>query len=361
MKGDTKLNRDSSALVFLSPSVGGMDHFPTPRFLADLPTYTVISYYAFANIMHQPTKAAALNTMQLWKRVHLTAPDMSKVEYDTRTPALAAAVYEIFSVLVNTTPVLCTPLLLLQPCNIDEANVDICATQDPVSKMNILIVYTRRAVSYGERPRFAAWEYTAPLVTRRLKVGYSKRLGFDVSVEEYAAHINKLCSDLNKCRTDCLALHNNHMVLLSVIAICERLFEVFPLDTPLQCSPSRPSAEDVVACGCWSQVRKIPCAELDACKAGFIAHTLQYLLCYYVIHEPDKSDEQLVMLGFATRVMLHCNPEWTETVFAAVTMLHQLSPRAEWKTEWKAVFARLQACNSNTRLWAHRHIRLKCL
>lgn len=361
--GRRQAKKDSgNSLVMLSPAVGGMDTFSSPRFLSDLPVNTSISYYAFPNTLDQPDKATAVFTMQAWGRVFLSAPDLSKVQFDTSTPALATAVYETFSVLVNNTQIMCTPMMLLEPSNVDDANVDVLATQDPISKMSILIVYTRRAVKYGERPKFAMWEYASPLFTRRLKCGYSKRLGFEgVQVEPYAAGLDKLCIDLTQCRKSCISLNNSHMALLSIISLCERLFETLPLHTPLENVPARPSAEDVLACSCWSQVDKIPAGEMDVHKAAHIAHTIQYLLCYYVIHEPDNSKEQLVMLGFMTRVLLHCLPEWTEVVYAAVTMVHQLSVREEWRSDWESVFARLQTCNNNTRLWAHRHIRIKCL
>lgn len=356
--------RDSgNSLVMMSPVVGGMDTFDSPRFLSDLPMNTAISYYAFPDVLHQPDKATAVFTMQAWKRVFLSAPDLSKVQFDTSTPALATAVYETFTVTVNKTPIMCTPLLLLEPSNVDDANVDVLATQDPISKMNMLIVYTRRAVKYGERPRFALWEYASPLFTRRLKCAYSKRLGFEgVHIEPYAAALDKLCTDLTQCRKSCLELNNNHMVMLSIISLCERLFETMPLHTPLDDVPTRPSAEDVLACNNWSQVDKIPADDnVDWHKTAHIAHTIHYLLCYYIIHEPKNSSEQLVMLGFITRVLLHCMPDWTEVVYAAVTMVHQLSVREEWRCDWETVFARLQSCNNNTRLWAHRHIRIKCL
>ena len=354
--------KDSRSLVMLSPAVGGADVFCTPRFLADLPMNTSISYYAFPDILHQPDKATAVLTMQAWKRVYLTTPDMSKVEFDTSTPALATAVYETFSVMINSTPVMCTPLLLLEPSNNDDANVDIMCTQEPLSKTNILIVYTRRAVKYGERPKFSLWEYSSPLFKRRLKCGYSKRLGFNSAhIEPYAASLDKLCAELTQCRSNALALQNNHMVLLSILSLCERLFETFPLHTEMSGVPARPSAEDVLGCSCWSQVDKIPCETVNIQKAAHVAHTLQYLLCYYVIHEPNESKEQLMMLGYVTRVLLHCLPAWTEVVYAATTMVHQLSVRAEWRNEWQAVFERLSTCNNNTRLWAHKHIRLKTL
>ena len=351
-----------NSLVMMSPVVGGMDTFDSPRFLSDLPMNTAISYYAFPDVLHQPDKATAVFTMQAWKRVFLSAPDLSKVQFDTSTPALATAVYETFTVTVNKTPVMCTPLLLLEPSNVDDANVDVMATQDPISKMNMLIVYTRRAVKYGERPRFALWEYASPLFTRRLKCGYSKRLGFEgVHVEPYAAALDKLCTDLTQCRKSCIELNSNHMVLLSIASLCERLFEALPLHTPLVCDASAPSVDDVLACDSWSRLGEIPAQEVDVHKAAHIAHTLHYLLCYYIIHQPQNSQHQLVMLGFVTRVLLHCMPEWTEVVYAAVTIVHQLSVREAWRPDWDTVFARLQTINANTRLWAHRHIRMKCL
>lgn len=355
----TKGRKDSGkSLIMLSPAIGGMDTFSSPRFLCDLPINTTISYYAFSDTSHQPDRKAAILTMQAWKRVFLSAPDLSKVIFDTSTPALASAVFEVFTVMVHKTPIMCTPLLLLEPSNFDDANIDIMCTQEPTTKINLLILYTRRAVKYGERPKFSLWEYGSPLVNRRLKCAYCKRLGFEnIEIEPYAAELDKLCSELKTCRTTCLDLLNNHMVLLSIVSLSERLFETIHVSTMLSNCPKRPSEKDVLACACWCSVDKIPFETSDLHKTAHIAHSLHYLLCYYIIHEPTKSEEHVVLLGYVTRVLLHCLPFWSEVVYAAVTMVHQLTVRANWRSEWEEVFEYLKTCNDSTRMWAHKHIR----
>lgn len=356
------------ALIFLSPAVGGLDTHDNVVFTADLPANTLLSYYAFASLDQQPAKNVAIGTMKMWKKINITAPDTSRVIYDTDTTAKATAVFETFSsVVANTKPVICTPLLLMQPANLLDANVTVAFTQEPIQKLTVMIVYTLRPVKYGEIPKFAMWEYTTPLQYRRLKIAWAKKLGFDIELEPGTAETEPLRQQLAQCRKDCIRMDNNKLVLLSILGLCERLFEAVPIHMDMDkfAVPQRPSMQDVLQCSAWSQMDKIECKQVDLHKAEILVHSLQFLLCFYVVHDEEPKDA-LVLLGFITRMFFNFVPfEWTEPVGSATALLHQISAKfgtlVDWWDDWESVFKALQSMKQNTHFWARSHVRCKTL
>lgn len=365
---ETDSKGNGGALIFLSPAVGGLENHNRPVFTSDLPANTLLSYYAFQSLDGQPARDVAIGTMKMWKKIHITAPDTSRVMYDTDTTPNATAVFETFSTMVgNVKPVMCTPLLLMQPGNLLDANVTVAFSQEPINKHTILLVYTLRPVKYGEIPTFALWEYTTSMQHRRLKAAWAKKLGFDVQIEPGIKETQPLRQQLAQCRKDCIRMDNNKLVLLSILGLCERLFEAVPLNVDINklAIPQRPSAQDVLQCSAWSRMDKIECKEVDVCKAETITHSLQFLLCFYVVHEAEPK-EALVLLGFMTRLFLHfVRVEWTEPVGSAIALMHQISAKfgslVDWWDDWEPLFQGLQMMKQNTHFWARSHVRCKTL